>query len=465
MIRSDFDLLSKLGSTIRKQNLLQPDDTVIVAISGGADSTALLDLLNRLSEYNLKLIAAHLNHCLRGNDSDADEEFCRRLAARYSVPFESRRINIRELARTGQLNLEDAGRRARISFLDELRAKHDGSAIAMAHHADDQAETLLMRLLRGSGMTGLSGMGYRNSRGYIRPLLETTRHEIEQYLRERGLSWCEDASNQDTIYLRNRIRHELLPLLEQYNPAIRTSLAATASILHDDEAVLVELTERAFNDTCSTKEGGVVCNIKKLLIFDQALQRRIFRHAFKQVAGSLDGLSRRHTDAVIALMASERPNSQLALPQGITVVREYGSLLFKHSRNSEPETLPDFQITGPGQYKLSTGGSLTIEIINHPPDFLSRSDYSVHVDLNSSPFPWRVRTFHPGDRMVPFGMIGHKKVKDIFIDRKIPQTVRRHTPLLYCGDRLIWLAGISASELCRVGRESNNTALVTYLSG
>ena len=195
-----------------------------MALSGGADSAALLDLLSRLPGYNLHLVAAHLNHSLRGVESDADEEFCRLLAARYAIPFEARRIDVRRVAEESRLNLEDAGRRARIELFDEIRIKYGATAVALAHHGDDQAETVLMRLLRGSGMTGLSGMAYRNARGYVRPLLDITRPDIEQYLRGRGLEWREDASNSDTAYLRNRIRHQLLPLLEEYNPDIRALL-------------------------------------------------------------------------------------------------------------------------------------------------------------------------------------------------------------------------------------------------
>ena len=175
-------LVSRVERIIRQQRLFRPGDTLVVALSGGADSTALLDLLSRLPDYNLRLIAAHLNHCLRAAESDADQEFCRELASRYALPFESRRIDIKSMASDSRLNLEDAGRRARIEFLDEIRREYGATAVVLAHHADDQAETVLIRLLRGSGMTGLSGMAYRNARGYLRPLLEISRAEIEQYL-------------------------------------------------------------------------------------------------------------------------------------------------------------------------------------------------------------------------------------------------------------------------------------------
>lgn len=320
MIPADSSLISRVERTIRLQRLFQSGDTLVVAHSGGADSTALLDLLSRLHGYNLHLVVAHLNHCLRGAESDADEEFCRLLAARYSIPFEVRRVDVRNMAAEFRLNLEDAGRRARIEFLDEVSMKYGAAAVLLAHHADDQAETVLMRLLRGSGMTGLSGMAYINARGYVRPLLDITRDDIELYLRARGVEWREDASNSDTAYLRNRIRHQLLPQLAEYNPDIRATLAATASIIRGDEALLAELTEQAFAASCQIGVKRVDCNIGQLRILNPSLRRRVLRLALMHQAGTLDGVTLCHVDSVGDLIDSSRPNSRLALPHGVAVV-------------------------------------------------------------------------------------------------------------------------------------------------
>lgn len=462
--RPDTALISRVERTVRRHRLFLPGDTLVLGLSGGADSTALLDLLTRLSGYNIHLIAAHLNHNLRGVESDADEDFCRDLVSSYAIPFESRRVDVTKTAADSRMNLEDAGRRARIEFFDELRAKYDAAAVILAHHADDQAETVLMRLLRGSGMTGLSGMAYRNARGYVRPLLDITRSEIEQYLLERGLRWREDSSNSETAYLRNRIRHQLLPRLEEYNPAIRSCLAATASILNDDEALLNELTERAFSETCRIGEGKAVCCIGQLRSLSPALRRRVLRHAFKLVAGTLEGVSRRHIDAVCDLLDSDRPNSKVALPQGVAAVREYESLLLLPAGTATGVSAggaePGLLITGPGNYQLPSGGSISIEFSG--PALFPPAGGSAFLDPASTPFPWLVRTFRPGDRIVPLGMSGRKKVKDVFIDRKIPLSERRCTPLLFCGDELIWIAGICVSESSRFDKSSTVTVQVTW---
>lgn len=460
MNSADFTLVSRMERTVRLQHLFRPGDTLVVALSGGADSAALLDLLSRLQGYHLHLVAAHLNHSLRGAESDADQEFCRLLAARYAIPFETRRIDVRRVAEDNRLNLEDAGRRARIELFDEIRIKYGATAVALAHHGDDQAETVLMRLLRGSGMTGLSGMAYRNARGYVRPLLDITRPDIEQYLRGRGLEWREDASNSDTVYLRNRIRHQLLPLLEEYNPDIRSTLVATASIIGGDEALLAELTEQAFAGSCRVGEGRVVCSVEELRTLNPALRRRVLRHAFKKQAGTLEEVTLRHINALSDLIDSPRPNSRLALPHGFFAVREYDGLMFAHADAAAPEAEFELQISEPGRYQLPNGGSITVEVTGAAP-FANDAD-SACFDLGRIPFPWLLRTFRPGDRMTPFGMVGRKKVKDIFIDRKIPLSERRRIPLLFCGDDLIWIVGVCASELSRIDAPSAATVQVTW---
>lgn len=461
MTSPDAELLSLLDRTIREHRLFQPDDTIVVAISGGADSTALLNLLTRLPGYTLRLVAAHLNHCLRGVESDADQEFCRKMAARYSIPFRSKRVDVRKFASENRLNLEDAGRRARILFLDEICSEYGAGAVALAHHADDQAETILMRLLRGSGMAGLSGMAYRNDRDYVRPLLEISRSEIEQYLRRAGLSWREDASNSDTTYLRNRIRHELLPDLEKYNPAIRSSLAATASLLSDDEALLAELTEQAFTKLCRTGEGETVCSVAQLRILNPALRRRVLRRAFVQLTGSLDRVARNHILAICSMIESDRPNARLSLPQRVTILKEYDRLSFRLTAGTDQDAAPNLIITEPGYYRLPTG-ALTVQISEPPADFKTVPAGTAYFSLDKVPFPWQLRTFHPGDRIIPFGMSGRKKVKDIFIARKIALSERKRIPLLFCGADLIWIADLGVSELCRIDSPLDVKVQVTW---
>ncbi|MBT1070484.1 tRNA lysidine(34) synthetase TilS [Pelotalea chapellei] len=426
---------------------LCPGDTIIVALSGGADSCALLDILAGLKELSLHLIVAHLNHCLRGAESDTDEEFCRGRAEHYALPFKARRIDVGEMARLQKINLEDAGRQARHQFLEEVRLEHDAAVIALAHHADDQAETVLMRLLRGAGTTGLSGMSWRNG-NRLRPLLDSTRVEIEAYLAERNLCFREDLSNRDTKFLRNRVRHELLPLLETYNPAIRSSLTTTASLLSDEDAVLEDLTAKLVSEACRFTPESVSCDLIVLVQQPPALLRRLLRHVLERLHGSLKHFGFRHIQALEHLICSPRPNARLNLPVGTCARRSYDLLVLERLSKQENLAGGDIvSITGPGVYRLPWGGTLILSLgVAAPPDAGRLNQNIACFDLEKVPFPWQVRTFRSGDRMTPLGMTGSKKVKDIFIDAKIPLPQRRRLPLVFCGTTLIWLCGLRTSQ-------------------
>lgn len=455
-------LTARVARSIREHRLFAPGDTIIVALSGGADSTALLDLLSRLPGYSPRLVAAHLNHCLRGSESDGDEEFVRSLAARYGIPLECRRMDVKEFSRKERLSLEDAGRRARIAFLEELRHSWRATAVALAHHADDQAETVLMRLLRGSGPGGLAGIPYRNSRGFIRPLLEVDRAQLVVYLTERDLTWREDSSNRDTTFLRNRVRHELLPLLEQYNPAIRGRLAATAAVLSDEHLLLDQLTTEIVDRICTTDGDGFACPLTPLTEQPPALRRRFFRVLLERLAGNLDHFSIRHVTAMERLVDSPRPHAALNLPQGITALREYDTLLLRRTPTPSPPVAGELMITGTGNYHLPGGGTLTLTPVPASVNVEPLAADTALFDPERAPFPWRVRTFQNGDRLVPFGMDGSKKVKELFIDAKIPRSKRRNIPLIFCSGTLIWVCGLRASQLARLDNASTSAIKAVF---
>ncbi|MDA8428357.1 MAG: tRNA lysidine(34) synthetase TilS [Geobacteraceae bacterium] len=438
-------LATRITGTVHEQQLFSPGDTLIIGLSGGADSSALLDLLADLPGIPLRLVAAHLNHCLRGAESDLDEEFCRSLAERYQIPFESRRIDVKAMAGRSCLNLEDAGRRARVAFFDELRTAWQASAVALAHHADDQAETVLMRLLRGSGMPGLAGISYRNERGYVRPLLNVTRVEIETYLTERGLVWREDGSNTDRSFLRNRIRHELLPLLEQYNPSVRSCLATTASLLSAENKLLDDQAAQAAEQICPESPRGRTCSVKLLSAQPLALQRRVIRLLLSRLHGNLEQFNYQHIEAIVGLAASARPNSQISLPHGVVAVKEYDALVFRTRETTRHHNF-DLRISGPGIYPLPCNAQLTVAMSQSPADFDTTSADIAYFDLDRCPFPWHVRTFLPGDRIQPLGMTGRKKLKNLFIDSKIPLSQRSRIPLIFCGAELMWACGLRRSQ-------------------
>lgn len=441
--------MKTLVTKVRNQNLFHPGETVVVAVSGGADSVALLDIMTRL-DCGLHLVVAHLNHCLRGAESDADEAFVASLADNYHLPFVSQRCDVADLARREQLSLEDAGRRARYAFLEQTAAQYRASSIALAHHQDDQAETVLIRLLRGSGGTGLAAMAGAAGEKLKRPLLQVSRAKLEQYLKQRGLTYRTDSTNADTAILRNSIRHELIPFLRRYNPKVSERLAATAEILAGDEELLDSLTQAAYQKLAASESGRVNFQIEPLLRESRPLRLRLYRRALFELRGDLMRIGLAHLDAIDRLAASPRPNAEAKLPGAFKAWRCYGSLSIGHEA---PQASPAWEqvVTGVGRYQLPGGAVLVVERLSRPESFDTGSRWSAFLSADAVPFPWLLRNFRPGDRFTPLGMGGVQKVKDAFINEKVPPDLRRRIPLLLSEGEIAWVPGVRLGERGRVG--------------
>lgn len=446
--------LKKVIRTIEVHRLFNAGDTVIVAVSGGADSAALLDMLVSLEYLRLNIVLAHLNHGLRGAESDGDADFVAGLALRYGLPLEAGAADVREMGRLRGLSLEEAGRAARYEWFDELAEKHGAQRVALGHHADDQAETFLLRLLRGAGTTGLCGMRPLAAGRYVRPLLGLSRAEIVAYLELRGLSWRNDSSNGDTNFLRNRIRHECLPYLASYNPAIAERLNAAAEILAADEAVLETLTDQVFGRLSSIGSSGVSLNLPPTRAELAGVRFRLYRRAVLTLKGDLARISGSHLKQIDELVSSARVNGGLSLPGGLKVRRSYETLHFSLPVQESGAWSREVLIEGPGRYPLPCGGTLTVRMTAPPDAWESVPASRAYFDPRRTPFPWNVRTFRPGDRFRPFGMKGSKKVKDYFIDAKVPATLRRDLPLLFRGDELLWVCGLRVAEAGRINSGS-----------
>lgn len=448
LIRSP-NRLKDLVARVRNQKLFAPGETVVVAVSGGADSVALLDILTRLDDEGLKLIVAHLNHCLRGAESDADEQFVADLAARYRLPFVAIRVDVASLAAGGRFSLEDAGRQARYAFFHEVARRRGAGSIAVAHHLDDQAETVLIRLLRGAGGAGLSAMTASGDSLIKRPLLQVGRAELESYLNSCGITWRTDSSNADTTILRNSIRHELIPTLRKYNPKITERLAATAEILASDEELLDHLTDSAFARLASPEGEDLVFGIGALLQEHRGLRLRLYRHALRQLNGDLMRIALAHLQAIDGLASSSRPNASLKLPGALRVERSYDRLLFT---TTEPRSSDRWEqvIPGEGCHQLPNGMTLSVRRVPRPEDLRPASHHVAYLSLEGAPFPWLARSFSPGDRFTPMGMTGSQKVKELFINEKLPPHERSRVPLILSGGEIVWVAGVRVGEKGRV---------------
>ena len=458
-LRTD-PLLRKISGIIRENRLFSPGDTVVVAVSGGADSVALLDILSSIPDMRLHLVVAHLNHSLRGTESDGDAAFVEQLAACYRLPCNVRRQDVKEISRQRKLSLEEAGRNARYEWFDEVAEACFAHWIALGHHADDQAETFLLRLFRGSGATGLASMRLLSSDRYVRPLLPLTRAEILAYLERRGLSYRHDSSNDETLFLRNRIRHECLPYLRTFNPAIGERLNNTAEALAADEAVLEMLVDGVFPRLSRTDSDQIVLDVPAVRSELPGLRYRLYRRAVQHFRRDLAHIAAIHLRQIDGLVRSGRTQGEQSLPGGITVLRCYDELHFLPTDKKQGREAWEIRIDGPGRQLLPDGREITICLTSPPENWDSVPPFRAYFDPAAVPFPWTLRTFRPGDRFRPFGMTGTRKVKDFFIDGKIPLSVRYRTPLLFSAEELIWVCGLRVAESGRVSPGTREVAEV-----
>jgi len=474
-------ILTKIRKVIKRYAMLTPGDRVVVALSGGPDSVALLAVLRLLApEFDCQLTAAHLNHGLRP-ESAAEERFVTDLCAALHVPLDTENAEVGTLRKSSGRSTEDAAREARYAFLKRTAAKRGAQRIALGHHRRDQAETVLMNLLRGSGTEGLRGMAPVRDGLYIRPLIHIGRDEIISFLDRQGLAFVTDASNDDVKYLRNRIRHELLPLLkEKYNRNVEQTLARTAAILKAEDEYLQEQAWRLLDSWgINASPGGVTLEVEKLRRLPEALSRRIIKELLEGFAHEEKGIFFPHIEAVMGLITSQRPAGCVHLPFSLEARREYGRLLLYRV---VPVETGDFQYPAvvPGEVFIpETGDLLTFTLVaacdqfpEGAPEYGGRRErrqttpddgmICALLDYDRIGAPLTVRNFRSGDRMRPLGMTGTRKVHRIFIDRKVTRTERRRLPLLVAGDRVLWIPGVCMHDEVKITGETKSILQVTY---
>ncbi|MFH0810194.1 MAG: tRNA lysidine(34) synthetase TilS [Pseudomonadota bacterium] len=452
------DLPSDVYRGCARYGLIPPGARVLGAVSGGADSVALLHALVRLSEGRLagmQLEVAHLDHGLRGEESAADARFVAVMAAALGLPCHLERLAPGALRRKG-VSLEEAARDARLAFLERVAAECGAARIALAHTADDRVEEVLMRFLQGAGIRGLAGI--KPSRGrFIRPLIDTGRARIEAWLRSENIPWREDATNRDLHYLRNRVRGRLLPELERcYNPAVRAALSRQAVVLGDEDALLEAVARERYQVLATvetTVEAGarvattaVSFDCAALLSEHPALQRRLIRLAVEAVGGTLRGLAAVHVEAVRALAAAASPSAMVSLPNGLSAGRYYGRLAVRHREAPVPEY--ERLLPAPGVYSLpEVGLRLTLEVFGE--GGAEAFSGAALFDAGSLRWPLVVRNVRQGDRFQPRGGGGSKKVYRLLSDLKIPKRQRPAIPVLLSEGAIVWVCGLRAAETAR----------------
>jgi tRNA(Ile)-lysidine synthase len=466
-------MLDNIANILHRDCKLQQADQLLVGVSGGPDSLCLLHLLH---SSGCRVIAAHINHLLRP-EADLEAEVVRQFAVKSGIELISCVINVRKYASEHSLSIEEAARMLRYRWLFDQAECKGATAILVAHTADDQVETVLMHLLRGSGLNGLRGMEYRTLPNpwsdripLVRPLLSTWRADILEYLAENELVPVTDQSNMDTTYFRNRLRHELLPVLESYNPGVRQNLLRASLIMRDDYSVLQQLVDAAWDGNLARVGPGYLAfRRQSLLGLPLSIQRYLLR---KAIAYFLPGLHDVDYDCIergLKFLAEGKPDGQVDLVAGLCLIREGD--LFWLSTDLKDLPLTDYPAITPGQkitvdipsmLRLSNGWQLQA-VKAHDIELAFRQStqnqdlYQAWGDAGTIELPLTVRSRKAGDSIQPLGMDGHSiKISDLMINLKLPKRARRTWPLVCSGEYIIWVPGCCLSQLVRVSTESRS---------
>ncbi len=408
-------IIKRVSKKVTDMSLILPGERVLVAFSGGADSVSLLYILNSIKEeIGFELFAVHLNHGLRGAAADKDEAFSEAFCESLGVPLTVFKRDVREYAREHGISEELAGRELRYSlFFDVMKEKNIGK-LAVGHHADDQAETVLMHLMRGSGLDGLSGMRYMRD-NIIRPMLDVTKEEILELCREEKLEFCTDATNFEAVYSRNKVRIELLPKMNEFNPGISKTLTQTAEILSDEADFLESATTAEYQSIVDGKS----CEIKKLKGLHIAIRRRIIRKMTEAAKKSKKDISADFVNKVLELAENAVTGKEISFGH-ICARIEYGKLII--DEKCEAESF--LEKIKPEEIVSKNGFCFKIEKVENG-DFC----FCENAELS-------IRSRLPGDRIYPLGISGSKKLKDFFIDAKVPRGDREKAVLLLCNNEI-----------------------------
>ena len=495
-----MNLSDRVERTIRRGELLQPGMRVACACSGGADSVALVRLLYELKErLGLRLLVAHLNHRLRGEDSDADEAFVRQLAERLELEFIVRRKDIAARAKRDKTNLEEAGRQARLEFFASLIGGGKADAVAVAHTLDDQAETVLGRLVRGAGTRGLAGIypvvesvstvgptgrspwAEQGKVLLVRPLLGVRRAELREYLDSLQQPWREDATNRDPARLRSRIRLEVLP---QLNSAALEHVGRLADHAREEESFWVAYIEDRFRVFARRREGEVELPVAALVEPDsllaklpprpareaqRAVARRLLRRAIAEVRGDLRRITQTHVEKVLELAAEGQSGKRLVLP-GVEVERQFDRLIIQAASKQAVAADFELRLDAPQTVRLPDGRALEVKLVGVAqlePGYNGARDAA---DAARAHFPLVVRNWRPGDRFEaslrgrPAGSRGRKKLKTLFQQHRIPLGERAGTPVVVSGGEIIWVQRLGVAAGYALGADSR-TALVIEEKG
>jgi len=505
---------------IREHHLVPSQSRLLVAVSGGPDSVCLLHILVRLmEELSINLHVAHLNHQLRGAESEADAQYVSNLARRLGIPATIEQRDVKGYQAQRHISLEEAAREVRYTFLAQVAKAIGASQVAVGHTRDDHIETILMHLVRGTGTRGLRGLQPRaewqspeNSLTIIRPLLEVSREETTSYCHERQLTPKIDASNLSLSPLRNRIRHQLLPLLKSYNPQVTEALLRTASIAGDDLAFIDNEVLQLWDEIAQRRENTIILDKKRLLELPSALKRHLVRMSLEKLLGNVKDIEMRHIEEIMGVL-TKPAGKRLSLPGGLTFSVEYNSYLI----GKDPLALSPLP-TIDGEFPLELPGKTTlpgwrVEATIIDPSVVKKKPEGANAPLETTPLPFTgesvkglhpfknysspspskergiegvrlidnlftayidldktgdkllVRSRKPGDRFQPLGMSQPKKLNEFMIDAKIPHAWRQRIPLVCSPQHIIWVVDWRIDDRVKVTEETKKVLRLEFKRG
>lgn len=433
-------------------------DKVIVAVSGGPDSICLLHILYSLKkQLNIELCVAHVNHCLRGDESDADETYVRKFCEKLNIEFRSKSVDINKIVEIQSISCEIAGRNARYDFFNSLKEELNAQKIAIAHNANDQAETVLMRIMRGTGLEGLVGIKPIRDNIFVRPLITSTRKEIEEYCFKENIKPRIDKTNLETIYSRNKVRLQLIPYIqENFNKDIIKTLNRLADTIKTDNEYLEVVVKENFKKYCDI-EGEKVIISKEAFLENDAIITRIIRKALCTITGNLNNFEKVHIYDIINIQ-SKCTGKNIDLPNHITVNNRYGDIhiskkIEKTKKNDSGEYFIHKGVNEINEHKLR----VIIRSVNEKEKVDFKNNKSVkYFDCDKLGSKITIRHRKEGDRFVPLGMSGSKKLKDFFIDEKVSKEYRDHILIICFDNEIGWIVGYRVSELFKVDENTKN---------
>lgn len=463
-------MIEKIMKTIDKHRLIESGDRVIVGISGGPDSVCLLHILQTLANrLDISIAAVHINHMLRGDESLEDELYVGELCKQLDIPLHVARHDIKAISLKKKLSVEETGREIRYQEYELLAAREGASKIAVAHNRNDQAETVLLNIIRGTGLEGLKGMDYKNGR-IIRPLLDIDRKEIEDYCISKMLSPRIDSSNLENIYARNKVRLDLIPYINDlFNMDIVKNINRMSLILSEDQNYLEKKAQDFYNGCVLKREDKMVLlNLKKLAKCHPSIFKRVARLAVREVKGSLKGIESVHIESIKNLGSFGRTGSQVHLPDNVRAAKSYNILKIYIEDKEKKAPFFDVPVKIPGITRIDALNSHVESFVEKAPlniehfDNLGYNSLVQFFDYEKLREGVCIRNRKNGDLFKPYKSKGTKKLKEYFIDNKIARDIRDSIPVVAKDREIVWVIGYNIGDKFKVTENTNSVLKMVY---